>query len=322
MIITVTLNAAIDRTQVVPHFTVGRRHRAVESTTLAGGHGINVARALRRLDRAVATTGLIGGVTGKLVRERLSEEGLLHDFHQIAGTSRTSTAVIDPVEGTVTEMNEYGPDVSEAELEAFATKLDFLARTADIVVFSGSLPPGLDSATYQQLLRRVRPSGAQTIVNSLGHDAALGETLQAEPSLTVVSQREAEEFVGYEFTVDEDFRAAFDAMVRIGGQSLVIATDDGVWARIKTGRTIDLVRARFESSDLVSGLGGVDVFVAGYVSAYLDDALPPERLRRGLAVTMANQRQLGVGIFDTSDLRALEQRVSIEPLAEVGEPAG
>ena len=64
MILTVTLNAAIDRTVAVPSFRQGHRHRAVEASTVAGGKGVNVARALKLLDRPVIATGLAGGPTG------------------------------------------------------------------------------------------------------------------------------------------------------------------------------------------------------------------------------------------------------------------
>ena len=67
MILTVTLNAAIDRTVAVPNFRLGHRHRAVESRTFAGGKGVNVARALKLLGRPVIATGLAGAATGSRI---------------------------------------------------------------------------------------------------------------------------------------------------------------------------------------------------------------------------------------------------------------
>ena len=130
MILTVTLNAAIDRTVAVPSFRQGHRHRAVEASTVAGGKGVNVARALKLLDRPVIATGLAGGPTGARVMERLAEESILTDFTWIGGESRTNLAVIDPTSGEQTEINERGPDVSAEELERFLEKLLYLARGA------------------------------------------------------------------------------------------------------------------------------------------------------------------------------------------------
>src|SRR5438046_1362923 len=112
MIVTVTLNAAIDRTLTVPNFQRGQRHRASAGVTLAGGKGINVARALKALGVPVVATGLVGGATGTRIVEELTAEAILNDFVRIEGESRTSTAVVDPTGETYTEINEWGPVVS------------------------------------------------------------------------------------------------------------------------------------------------------------------------------------------------------------------
>ena len=109
MILTVTLNAAIDRTVAVPNFRLGQRHRAVEARTVAGGKGVNIARALRLLGRPVIATGLAGGATGTRLLEQLREESVMTEFTRIAGESRTNLAVIDPTSGEQTEINERGP---------------------------------------------------------------------------------------------------------------------------------------------------------------------------------------------------------------------
>ncbi len=112
MIVTVTLNAAIDRTLTVPNFQRGQRHRASAGVTMAGGKGINVARTLKALGVPVVATGLVGGSTGTRIVEELTAEAILNDFVRIDGESRTSTAVVDPAGGTYTEINEWGPAVS------------------------------------------------------------------------------------------------------------------------------------------------------------------------------------------------------------------
>ena len=98
MILTVTLNAAIDRTLAVPNFQLGRRHRAVEQTAIAGGKGVNVARALRTLGRPVLATGVMGGGMGTRIVELLEDEGIPSDFVRVRDESRMSTAVIDPTD--------------------------------------------------------------------------------------------------------------------------------------------------------------------------------------------------------------------------------
>ena len=153
MIVTVTLNAALDRTLTVPHFLRGQRHRASQVLTLAGGKGINVARALKRLDVPVVATGLAGGRTGTRIVEELTAEAILNDFVRIGEESRTSTAVVDPTESTYTEINEWGPKVTTEELEMLLEKLHYLSRGADFVVFAGSLPRGVEESFYAEAVR-------------------------------------------------------------------------------------------------------------------------------------------------------------------------
>src|SRR5213593_3294907 len=133
MIVTVTMNAALDRTLTVPNFRSGYRHRASGGLTLAGGKGINVARALKRLDVPVVATGLAGGRTGTRVVEELTGEAILNDFVRIGDESRTSTAVVDPTVGSHTEINEWGPHVEPEELIMLLDKISYLARAADMV---------------------------------------------------------------------------------------------------------------------------------------------------------------------------------------------
>ena len=99
MIITVTLNAAIDKSLAVPNFRLGRRHRTVEQRTMAGGKGVNIARTLKALGQPVIATGFAGGATGTHIVEQLTEESILNDFVRIREESRTNTAVYDPTNG-------------------------------------------------------------------------------------------------------------------------------------------------------------------------------------------------------------------------------
>ena len=111
MIITVTLNAAIDKSLSVPSFRLGRRHRTVERRALAGGKGVNIARMLKTLGQPVIATGFQGGPTGTQIVAQLAEESILHDFVRIREESRTNTSVLDPTTGEQTEINEQGPAV-------------------------------------------------------------------------------------------------------------------------------------------------------------------------------------------------------------------
>src|SRR5690348_17392022 len=116
MILTVTANAAVDKTLTVPNLQLGHRHRAQQGIVIPGGKGVNVARALKRLGEPVIATGLAGGRTGSHILDGMTEEGILNDFVRIRGESRTSTVVVDPTSGVQTESYECGPGGGAAGL--------------------------------------------------------------------------------------------------------------------------------------------------------------------------------------------------------------
>ncbi|MGZ4279422.1 MAG: 1-phosphofructokinase family hexose kinase, partial [Solirubrobacteraceae bacterium] len=230
MIITVTLNAAIDKSLSVPNFRLGRRHRTVEQTTMPGGKGVNVARTLKSLGQPVIATGFAGGATGTRIVEQLTEESILNDFVRIREESRTNTAVHDPTNGETTEINERGPAVSGKEIELFRDKLLYLSRGADVVVFAGSLPRGVESDVYAQLVKEVRKSGVQTVVDADGDPMRLA--VRAEPDVISPNVIEAEELVGHEFNDDEDRIIAVREMVALGAREAIMTLPDGCVASV------------------------------------------------------------------------------------------
>ena len=230
MIITVTLNSAIDKTLAVPNFQPGRRHRTVEQTTMPGGKGVNVARVLKALGQPVIATGLTGGATGTRIVEQLTQLSVLSDFVRTREESRTNTALIDPTTGVQTEINERGPHVSEQEIELFADKLLYLAKGASLCVFAGSLPRGVDVDIYNRLIREVKRLGVVVVVDTDGDP--LRRAVRAEPDVISPNVLEAEELVGHEFNDEEDHLFALREMVEQGAREAIMTIGDGCVAQL------------------------------------------------------------------------------------------
>src|SRR3712207_1271051 len=228
MILTVTLNTAIDKTLAVPNFRLGRRHRTVEQTTMPGGKGVNVARVLKTLGQPVIATGLAGGATGTRIVEQLTQLSVLSDFVRIREESRTNTAVIDPTTGEQTEINERGPAVTQQEVELFVDKLLYLAQGASVCVFAGSLPRQVDVDLYSGLIRELRRLEVVTIVDTDGDP--LRRAVRSEPDVISPNVLEAEELVGHEFNDDEDRVIAVREMVGLGAREAVMTMPDGCFA--------------------------------------------------------------------------------------------
>ncbi len=310
MIITVTLNPALDKTLEVPTFTPGRRHRTVDQTTMPGGKGVNVARAVKKLGQPVIATGLAGGATGIRIIEALNDESILNAFVRIREESRTNTAVIDPTTGLHTEINERGPAVSPHELDLFREKLLYLARGASLCVFAGSLPRGLEPDTYASLIRAVRKLGVTTILDTDGEPLRLA--VRAEPDVVSPNELEAEELVGHEFNDENDRARAIAEIARHGAGEAIMTVPDGCYAQIREDGAPVLYRVRTEPLEAHSPIGSGDAFLAGYVAARYVGRSPLDCLRYGVACGAESTQHIGAGIVEPGKVDRLLEGVTAE----------
>jgi 1-phosphofructokinase/tagatose 6-phosphate kinase len=315
MIVTVTLNAAIDRTLTVPNFQRGQRHRASDAVTLAGGKGINVARALKTLGVPVVATGLIGGRAGSRIVEELTNEAILNDFVHIDGESRTSTAVVDPAGGTYTEINEWGPAVREEELDVLREKLRYLTQGAELVVFAGSLPRDVDDDFYAEAARELTRRHVPVVLDKEGEPLRLG--VEAEPFLVSPNQAEAEALVGQEFHDDEDFVLALDRIAEMGARNVLITTEAGCHALVREDRDARRFRATAPRVEPVSTVGAGDVLLAAYVAARNVGRTHEEALRAAVAAGAASTLEVGAGRFDPRQAGRLQGGVELTELEAV-----
>jgi 1-phosphofructokinase/tagatose 6-phosphate kinase len=312
VIVTITLNAAVDRTLTVPSFRPGHRHRASASLTLAGGKGINIARALKRLEVPVVATGLVGGRTGTRIVEELTNEAILNDFVRIADESRTSTAVVDPTAGSYSEINEWGPHVEPEELEFLFEKLRYLTRGAAFAVFAGSLPRGVDEGFYGEAIRELNRLHVPTVLDTEGEPLARG--IEAEPFLVSPNQREAEDLIGQELSEEQDFVLALEQIADLGARNVLITHENGCYALLREDRSARLIKAAAPAVELVAPVGGGDVLLSGFLAARSEGRPAEEALREAVAAGAASTLEVGAGRFDPREAARLAHEVQVVAL--------
>jgi tagatose 6-phosphate kinase len=179
MIVTVTLNPALDLTYPVEHLIPHRTHRVTTVSERAGGKGLNVARVLHALGEPVLATGLLGGPTGAVVTDLLAAEGVPGSFVPITGVTRRTVAVVDQQDAT--GFWEPGPVVPAAEWFRFVDHFRGLIGRASVVTLCGSLPRGLPIDAYAQLTRLATEAAVPVLLDTSG--PALAHGLTAGPSV-------------------------------------------------------------------------------------------------------------------------------------------
>ena len=313
MILTVSLNVAIDRSVMVPNLTLGRRHRSVESTTAAGGKGVNVARALTSLGSPVVATGFIGGLNGEQVVRQLERERIMADFTPISEETRFNLAVVEPATGEQTEINERGPLISEAEAEAFVDRLDYLARGTSICVLAGSLPPGLEEGFYARLIGVLKDRGVEVVLDADG--APMAEGMKAGPSIITPNRTEAEELVGREFETTDELVEAVSELAGAGPANAVVTLPDGCVASLDEDGGRLIIRASIEALEPRSRGGSGDAFVAGYVTGRHRGLDSRGCLALGVACGAESTQHFGAGIIDPYEVERLASEVVLEEAA-------
>jgi len=310
LIITVTLNAAVDKTYRVENFALDRVHRPSDEKTVAGGKGINVSRVLKELGQKTLAMGFVGGSNGRIITSGLDHEKIGHDFVQVKGESRLCIAVVDPVNRTQTEVNENGPSIRPDELADLKHRISKQIRQAEYLVLSGSAPPGVPEDFYADLIEMARASGVKTVLDASNDHLRWG--VRALPYMVKPNEAELSVLMGRELLTLEEIISAAKELAGTGipvvvvslGRAGGIITDGGrVW------------HARPPEIQFVSAVGSGDSMVAAVLNALISGADLLEALRIGTAAGAANATAYGAGFVKKDEIDQMAQGVVTEELS-------
>ncbi|MET9847766.1 1-phosphofructokinase [Streptomyces ossamyceticus] len=301
MILTVTLNTALDITHRVRALRLHTTHRVTEVIQRPGGKGLNVARVLAALGHEVTVTGFVGGGTGRAVQEGLARTpGIVDALVPVAGATRRTIAVVDAT-GDTTQLNEPGPLIAPAEWSAFQEAYEVLLRSASAVALCGSLPPGVPVGAYAGLIRTARTLAVPVLLDTSGEPLRRG--VAARPDVVKPNTEELAELTGSH----EPSRATRDARRR-GAQAVVASLGpDGLLAHTPEGHWRATPPRRFRGNPTGAG----DAVVAGLLSGLVEHLPWPDRLTRATALSAATVLAPTAGEFDHRAYDELRTQVAV-----------
>ncbi|MFI8350008.1 1-phosphofructokinase family hexose kinase [Streptomyces sp. NPDC085596] len=302
MILTVTLNTALDITYRVTSLRPHAEHRVSEVVERPGGKGVNVARVLAALGYEVTVTGLAGGPTGQVLREKLAAApGITDALVPVAGATRRTVAVVDQLIGDTTQLNEPGPHIAPAEWAAFLRAYDALLPDTSAVALCGSLPPGVPVGAYAGLIRVARSAGVPVLLDTGGEPLRRG--IAARPDIVKPNAAELAELTGSHeparATRDARRRGAQAVVASLGPDGLLAATPEGHW------RATPPTRLRGNPT------GAGDAAVAGLLSGLVDGHPWPTRLTRATALSAAAVLAPTAGEFDPAAYERLLAQATV-----------
>lgn len=301
------MNPAVDLATETERVAPTHKLRCSDTLHDAGGGGINVARVLARLGGAPALLSLAGGPTGDWLRARLAQEGLMATLIPIANDTRISFTVHENTTGAEFRFVMPGPTVSAEEWQACLDHLQALDPFPDVLVASGSLPPGVPVHFYARLARLCRSRQARLVLDTAG--APLAAALDEGVYLIKPNLRELRELTGQPLEEPTAWQAAAAALVSdgraqvvaltLGHLGAVLATTEGLWAAAPL------------PIEVASAVGAGDSFVGGLVWA-LQHHLPlTEAFTWGVAAGSAALLTVGTGLCHPEDVRRLQPTVAL-----------
>ena len=298
VILTVTLNMALDVTYHVETFERGQTTRVAEVARRAGGKGVNVARVLHALGREVVVTGLVGGFNGEAARAELNAAGLRDELVEIEGESRLTLVVVDR-DGAATGFSERGPIVAGQEWEAARRRCGELIGSSSVVVLAGSLPVGVPPDAYAQLIKAATGAGVPVLLDADGEALALGAA--AGPAVVKVNRSELASATG-----EHEVRAGVRAL-RAAGARTVVVTEGSAGLTCFSDRGA----LRAAAPEVLNGnpTGAGDAVSAALAVGMIDDLPWPDRLSDAAALSAAAVSAPQAGSFDPDVYRHLRTTV-------------
>jgi 1-phosphofructokinase len=309
MIITLTLNPAVDQTMVVSEVTLGEVNRVREVYLDPAGKGINVSRMVHRLGWPTIAFGFLAGEIGLLAEKALDNEGVQYHFVHVPGQTRLNVALIDESTGVLTNYNGRGLRVDEESVARLDEVLTFWLQAGSVLVLAGSLPRGMPEDTYARYIELAKAAGSKTILDADGEPLRLG--LEAEPTLIKPNRPEAQRLLGRSLPDLEAVTAAARELaatrstiviISMGGNGAVYATKDGAWLAVPP------------DIELNSSVGSGDALVAGLAVALAGDRPLVEGLREGTAAGAATAQTAGTTPGSKEEVARLLPQVQIKEL--------
>lgn len=286
MIVTVTMNPAVDRTVSIESLHRGGLNRIQKAESDAGGKGINVSKTLKVLGADSTATGFLAGTAGKKIEEQLKIQGIQTDFLWIKGETRTNTKVQE-IGGCVTEFNEPGPEVSEEDRNKLLEKLEDYAGENVLFVLAGSLPRGVPDGFYGEIIRRVHKKGAKVLLDADGERFRSG--CEAGPEIVKPNREELLEYAGIARSVS----MTKEEESQIIGKTVRDLFEKGVKRIVVSmGKEGALMRERgFAAAaeaipvEVQSTVGAGDAFAAALAYAWENKLDKKEAFQLGMAVS-------------------------------------
>lgn len=311
MILTVTLNPAVDTRYEIKDFQIGKVFRSENGRKTPGGKGLNVARVLNNLEAEVLTTGYLGGSTGDWIEKKLEEKNIKTSFKRIKGETRVCLAILD--ENNQSEILEKGPIIEKEEQENFLVHFQKIIENTEIICCSGSLPRGVDLDFYKKIIKIGKSFGKKVILDTSGK--TLLNSLEENPFLIKPNKDELEDILNIKLNDEIAIVENGKKLQNMGAKNIMISLGkDGC---IFIGEK-EVFKAKIPKGiEVLNPIGSGDSSVAGFAYALSKGKEIKECVKYSMACGISNAMSLETGKVNKNQVKELIERIEIEKIENV-----
>ncbi|MCJ7688225.1 MAG: 1-phosphofructokinase [Clostridiaceae bacterium] len=309
MIITVTLNPALDKTVEINQFTISSVNRIVSTRLDAGGKGINVSKVIKELRHKSLALGFLGGSSGNYIKNYLDDLNIKNEFLSVKGETRTNLKIIDKVNNTHTDINENGPDLKEEDIANIKEKIMQHCTLKSLVILSGSVPRGIGSSIYGDIIKAVKTKGGKVILDADGE--MLMQGIKAGPYMVKPNIDELQKAFGITIHNEDEVIETAKKILEYGVKYVVISQGSEGSLFISRDK---VAKAKGIKVGVKSTVGAGDSMVAALAVAVESEYTFEESIKLACATSTANVMTEGTQTGKFEDIEELKKQIIIKYL--------
>ena len=308
-IVTVTLNPAIDQTASVPNFMANTVNRVAWEQVDPGGKGVNVSSFLADFGYPSTATGLLGGQNPDLFERLFEQKGICDRFVRIAGNTRINVKIVDDIQQHVTDINFPSQSPTAEDLETLQMTINQLAIDHDWFILSGSVPAGVPTEFYRDLIHSLKQQSKTVVLDTSGHQ--LKAAIAAQPDLIKPNLTELQDILGHSLESDAAIVQAAHDLIQQGLRMVVVSMGEAGALFVDRESAI---HAQPPAIEVKSTVGAGDAMVAGTIAGWVQGNSLEDCACMGTAFSLGALTQIGPRLPPKDVIVTNQSRVILSPI--------
>lgn len=308
VILTLTINPAIDRTMTVDKLVFEDRGYILSRSEAAGGRGINASHVIHTFGGKTLALTTSGGEVGKRMEQSLAKMGFPYEVVRVAADGRVNLTISDQ-QGLTAKLNERGAPLTAAEVDAVRKLVEDRLKKASWLMLCGSLQPGVPAEFYADIIQVAKKHEVKTLLDTDGD--ALLRAIEANPTVITPNQPEAERLLGRAILTRTQSLDALNRIRAMGPETVILSL--GARGALATGAdgSFEILPPRI---DALCPIGAGDAMAAAFLWALEKKKTFPDALRWAVATGTATAALPGTNFPNMDQTKAIYKSVEVRPL--------